>query len=187
LPFIASPIEQLHAVNSEIRTVQTQITIHAGAEAVWSQIRSVPLISEREQHFSVSHLIGFPRPLEARLTGAGVGAVRYATFEKGVLFVETISQWDQPRRLSFSIRADTKNIPPETFDQHVIIGGKYFDVLTGDYQIEDLGNGSVILHLSSRQRLSTRVNFYAHFWTEFLMADLQNYILGIIKKRCEHN
>jgi hypothetical protein len=185
LPFVASPIEQLKSAGSEIRTAPTQIKIHASAQTVWSQIRSVPLITEKEQSFSFSHLIGFPRPLEAKLVGEGVGAVRYATFEKGVLFIETINEWDEPHRLSFSIHADTKNIPPETFDKHVLIGGKYFDVLTGTYWIEDIGNGDVILHLSSCQRLSTRFNFYSHFWTEYLMMDLQNYILGIIKKRCE--
>ena len=185
LPFIASPIEQMRSAGLETRTVATQIQIHANALTVWNQIRSVPLISEKEQHFSFSHMIGFPRPLQAKLVGEGVGAVRYATFEKGVLFVETINEWDEPHRLSFSIRADTKDIPPSTFDEHVRIGGKYFDVLTGTYWIEDLGNGNVILHLSSSQRLSTRFNFYSHFWTDYLMADLQNYILGIIQKRCE--
>jgi hypothetical protein len=185
LPFAASPIEQLQSINSQVRTVQTQIQIHASSQTVWNQIRTVPLISDKEQHFSFSHMIGFPRPLEARLVGEGVGAVRFATFEKGVLFVETINEWDYPRRLSFSIRADSKDIPPTTFDKHVIIGGKYFDVLTGTYQIEDIGNGDVILHLSSSQRLSTRFNFYSHFWTDYLMGDLQNYILGIIKNRCE--
>jgi hypothetical protein len=102
-----------------------------------------------------------------------------------VLFVETITEWDEPRRLAFSIRADTKDIPPQTFDEHVTIGGKYFDVLTGTYSIEDLGNGYVILHLSSSQRLSTRFNLYTGLWTGGLMADLQNYILRIVKNRCE--
>jgi len=185
LPFAIAPLEHFHAVSAEVKTVPTQIKIHAAARTVWNQIRSVPLISEREQYFSVSHLLGFPRPLEARLIGEGVGAVRRATFEHGVLFVETITEWDEPRRLSFSIRADTKNIPPTTFDEHVIVGGKYFDVLNGSYSIEDAGGGDVILHLSSEQRLSTRFNFYSHFWTEYLMADLQNYILRIIKNRCE--
>jgi hypothetical protein len=185
LPFAASPIEQLQSINAQVRTVQTQIKIHASPQIVWNQIKSVRLISEQEQSFSFSHMIGFPQPLEAKLVGQGVGAVRLATFEKGVLFVETINEWDEPHRLSFSIRADTKNIPPTTFDEHVIIGGKYFDVLTGTYWIEDIGGGNVILHLSSSQRLSTRFNFYSHFWTDYLMGDLQNYILGIIKKRCE--
>jgi hypothetical protein len=131
--------------------------------------------------------VGFPASIGSELVGEGIGAVRYATFEKGVLFVETINEWDEPHRLSFSIHADTKNIPPTTFDEHVIIGGKYFDVLSGTYWIEDIGNGDVTLHLSSEQRLSTRFNFYSHFWTEYLMANLQNYILEIIKKRCESN
>jgi len=185
LPFAVSPLEHLQQAAAEIRTVQTQIQIHASAETVWKQIRSVPLITDNEQSYSFSHTIGFPRPLEAKLVGEGVGAVRYATFEHGVLFVETITEWDEPHRLSFSIRADTKNIPPKTFDEHVTIGGKYFDVLNGTYWIEDLGNGNVILHLSSEQRLSTRFNFYSHYWTEYLMGDLQNYILRIIKTRCE--
>jgi hypothetical protein len=119
------------------------------------------------------------------LIGEGIGAVRYATFERNVLFVETITEWQEPHRLAFSIRADTEHIPPTTFDEHVTIGGRYFDVLSGAYWIEPVDQGDVILHLSSAQRLSTRFNFYSHFWTEYLMADLQNYILGIIKKRCE--
>lgn len=185
LPFSIAPLEHLHAVSAEIKTVPTQIKIHASPEIVWQQIRSVPLISDREQYFSISHLMGFPRPLEAKLIGEGVGAVRRATFEGNVLFVETITEWDEPHRLSFSIRADTQNIPPKTFDEHVIIGGKYFDVLNGTYWIEDIGRGDVILHLSSEQRLATRFNFYSHYWTEYLMADLQNYILRIIQQRCE--
>lgn len=185
LPFAVAPLEQLRTAPEEIRTVQTQIKIHASPQTVWNQIKTVPLITPQERSFSVSHFIGFPQPLEAKLVGEGIGAVRYATFEKGVMFVETINEWDAPHRLSFSIRADTENIPPKTFDEHVTIGGRHFDVLSGTYRIEDLGNGDVILHLSSNQRLSTRFNFYSHFWTEYLMADLQNYILGIIKKRCE--
>jgi hypothetical protein len=185
LPFAVAPLEQLHPYSTEIKTVPTQIKIHASPQIVWQEIRSVPLIQEREQSGSFSHWLGFPRPLEAKLVGEGPGAVRYATFERGVLFVETITEWREPRKLSFCIHADTEHIPPTTFDEHVIIGGKYFEVLSGCYEIEDIGGGDVILHLSSEQRLSTRFNFYSHYWTEYLMADLQNYILRIIKARCE--
>ena len=37
----------------------------------------------------------------------------------------------------------------------------------------------------SDQRLSTGFNFYSHWWTEWLMNDLQSYILRIIKARAE--
>ena len=187
LPFCIAPLEKLRPYSSEVKTVPTEIKIHAEPETVWQQIRSVPSIQVTEQSPSFSHWLGFPRPLEAKLIGEGVGAVRYATFERGVLFVETISEWQKPKKLSFSIKADTAHIPPTTFDEHVVIGGKYFDVLNGSYEIQPAGNGDVILRLTSQQRLSTRFNFYSHFWTEYLMTDLQNYILRIIKARCENH
>lgn len=185
LPFGAAPLESLRGAASEIRTVQTSIEIAAPPAAVWREIRSVRRIEEREQVPTFSHLLGFPRPVAALLEGTGVGATRYATFEGGVLFIERVTEWQEGRRLAFSIHADTRHIPPTTFDEHVTIGGRYFDVLRGTYWIEDLAAGRVRLHLSSDPRLSTRFNFYSHFWTEALMADLQNNILRIIKLRCE--
>ncbi|HSI09869.1 MAG TPA: SRPBCC family protein [Rariglobus sp.] len=185
IPFIAAPLESLRDASTEIHRVETSIEINASPAAVWDQIKSVPRIAEAEHSFNFSHPLGFPRPTEALLEGTGVGAVRYARFEGNVLFIERITEWQEPARISFSIQADTANIPPDTFDEHVTIGGPYFDVLHGTYRIETLGSGRVLLHLSSDQRLSTRFNFYSHLWTEALMADLQNYILRIIKARCE--
>lgn len=184
-PFLAAPLESLRTTAAEVRSVHTSVEISASPAVVWQEIRTVPKIADSEHSFSVSHWIGFPRPVEALLEGHGVGAVRYARFEGDVLFVERITEWDEPKRLSFAIQADTQNIPPTTFDEHVTIGGPYFDVLRGTYVIEPLPSGRVLLHLSSDQRLSTRFNFYSHLWTEWLMADLQNYILHIIKNRCE--
>ncbi|MBI1841636.1 MAG: SRPBCC family protein [Verrucomicrobia bacterium] len=184
-PFFSAPIESLHASPRQLRTVRTDIVIDASAEKVWEQIRSVPRIQPREQSWSMSHALGFPLPVEATIEGQGVGAVRHARFEGGVLFIETITEWQAPRKLAFSIVADTARIPPTTFDEHVTIGGDYFDVLRGAYEIEPLGPERVRLHLSSVQRLSTGFNFYAGLWTEWLMGDLQRYILRIIRSRCE--
>jgi len=65
------------------------------------------------------------------------------------------------------------------------VGGPYFDVLEGTYRIERLNDRQVLLHLSSKHRLSTRFNFYAGLWTDFIMRDIQRNILRIIKRRCE--
>ena len=185
LPYLAAPIESRLPVPMEIRTVRSAIDIQASPETVWALIRSVRSIEPRENHFSWSHFIGFPRPVEATLNGRGIGGVRHATFEGGVEFTETITSWEEPRDLAFTIKANTDSIPPETLDEHVTIGGPYFDVLDGHYEIEPLGVGSVRLHLSSRHRLSTRINVYSGAWTDFIMGDIQTYILGIIKNRAE--
>ncbi len=185
LPFVTGPLESLRERETEIRTAHTSIEIAASPAQVWRQIRSVPRITEAEQGPSWSHRLGFPRPTEAVLEGTGVGSIRYARFEGDVLFVEKVTEWEENKRLSFSIEADTKNIPPTTFDEHVTIGGPYFDVLHGSYWIEARGPDRVVLHLASDQRLSTGFNFYSQWWTVWLMNDLQSYILRIIKARAE--
>jgi|TARA_Y100001934_G_C12273977_1_gene736442 hypothetical protein len=187
LPFLLAPIENLKERASEIRSVRSQIVIHAPVDVVWKNIERVPAITEKEHRFSFVHLMGFPRPIEAKLIGEGIGAVRHATFEGDVLFLEHITEWQRNEKLSFTITANTENIPPDTFDEHVTIGGPYFDVLNGGYEIEILGENRILLHLSSQQRLSTNFNFYSHLWTEWLMKSIQDYILEIIKERCESN
>jgi len=164
LPFVAGPLESLQARSNELRTVACTIDIAATPAQVWRQIRSVPRITEAEHTFSWHHRVGFPRPTEAVLEGTGVGSVRYARFEGDLLFVEKVTEWEENRRLSFSIKADTANIPPTT-----------------------LGPDRVRLHLASDQRLATGFNAYAAWWTEWVMADLQDYILRIVKARAERD
>ena len=185
LPFVVAAVEQWTGPLYEVRQVETSIAIQAAPATVWRQIERVPPIRLEEQRFSWSQKIGFPRPIEATLSGEGVGAVRHATFAGGVLFVETVTVWEPERRLGFDIRADTANIPPRTLDEHVTIGGPYFDTLHGEYRIEPRTDGSTLLHLVSRHRLSTTFNFYARLWTDAIMRDIQENILYVVRNRCQ--
>jgi uncharacterized protein YndB with AHSA1/START domain len=184
-PFLAAPLEYVRSRAEEVREVHNVIDVDASPERVWREIRSVPRISEEEHSDSWMHRMGFPRPVEAVLEGEGVGSVRIARFEHGLVFVERVTEWDEPHRLAFTIRADSANIPPTTLDEHVTIGGPYFDVLDGVYGIEAREDGNCRLHLSSRQRLSTQFNWYASLWTGGVMSELQSYILRIVKHRAE--
>ena len=186
LPFLLAPLESKVSLANRIVAVNTQIEINSDASTIWQNIERVPAISATEHSTYLTNIIGFPKPVEAKLFGEGVGAVRHATFERGVLFIETITEWESQKHLSFSIKADTGSVPPTTLDQHVIIGGPYFDVLQGTYDIETVNDRKAILHLSSRHRLSTHFNFYSEWWTSFIMRDTQNQILKIIKRRCEN-
>jgi hypothetical protein len=102
-----------------------------------------------------------------------------------VLFIEAVSVWEPERRLGFDIRADTTNIPAHTLDEHVTIGGRYFDTLHGEYRIESQTDGSTLLHLVSQHQLSTTFNFYARLWTDAIMRYIQENILYVIRNRCE--
>ena len=185
LPLLISPIEHAFLSQRDLRSVESVIDIHASPTMVWSNIERVPTIQSSELQPSWSHAIGFPNPVEATLSKEAVGGVRNASFEGGVLFIETVDTWEPNHHLGFSIRAQTDKIPKTTLDDHVTVGGEYFDVLHGDYELESLPNGGVRLHLRSLHRVSTDLNWYAHLWTDAVMRDLQVRILEVIKKRCE--
>ena len=186
LPVFTSTWERPVFHQLESRRVENVIDIQAAPEVVWRNIERVPAIGKDELPKTWAGRIGFPDPIEATLTHEGVGGVRNATFERGLSFIETIDTWEPEQRLGFTIAANTDKIPPTTLDEHVRVGGEYFDVLRGEYRLEPLGNGVTRLHLSSQHRLSTDFNWYAHLWTDAVMSDLQWRILQVIKGRCEN-
>lgn len=162
--------------------VHTQIEIAAPVDVVWSEIIRVRRIEPSENQ-GLFYKLGFPKPIEATLSHEGVGGVRNASFEKGLLFIETVTEWQPQRLLSFRIQADAHMT---RLDPHVVVGGQYFDVLQGTYEITPGSRpGTVTLNLWSRFRLNTHFNGYAGFLGDSLMRDIQNSILRVLKKRCE--
>ncbi|HZD32037.1 MAG TPA: hypothetical protein VE779_10305, partial [Candidatus Angelobacter sp.] len=138
LPFATSPIERRLPATTDLRSVESSVMIHAGQATIWQNIERVAPINGGELPRSWNRTIGFPRPIEATLDHEGIGGVRHATFAGDVLFIETIDVWEPWQRLGFSIHADTKSIPPTTLDEHVTVGGQYFDVLHGEYILESV-------------------------------------------------
>ena len=183
-PYVVTPIENTFAVADSIRTVDTQIEIFASPEVIWDNITRVRAITPAEHRFSFFQLAGLPRPHEATLTADGVGGVRRGQWEDGLAFVETITAWEEGRTYTMAMEADTTGVTRSTLPLKGI-GGPYFDVIGGRYELEVLGPEHVILRFSSTHRLSTRFNFYGGLWTDFFMRDVQNYILDIVKARSE--
>lgn len=144
----------------------------------------MPAIAPAELPPSWVSRIGFPKPVAATLSHEGIRGVRAASFTGGVVFTETITRWQPDEDLQFSIRANTESIPATTLDEHVSIGGAFFDVLDGEYRLE-ARPGGVLLRLVSHERLSTHFNPYAGLWTDAVMRSIQGEILEVIRKRCE--
>jgi len=185
LPLAIAPIEHGWAVETRVLRLETTIPIHAAPAAVWAQVVEVPTIRPRELRPALFTRLGFPRPINATLDRHGVGGRRYARFDRGVLFIETITHWEEERRLKFAIDAQTDSIPLNTLDRHVTIGGPYFDVLTGEYRLEPREGGVVMLHLASELRLTTHFNPYAGLWVDPIMRSIQLDILQVLQARAE--
>ncbi len=184
LPLLAILVEAHVPSAFQVRSVETDVLINAPASVVWDNIKSVREIQASELPRSWVTRIGFPKPVAATLSHEGVDGVRKASFTGGLVFTETVNRWEPGTDLRFSIHANTDALPKSTLDEHVTVGGAFFDVLDGEYRLEQRSNG-VLLRLTSHERLSTHFNPYAGVWTDAVMRAIQDQILQVIRTRCE--
>lgn len=186
LPLLCSPIENYIGANSTPYQAYTYIDINAPAKKIWSNVTRVREIKKEQDKSRLTKLLNFPRPVKAELNFEGVGAYRQAIFTNGLIFHETVTEYVDQRKMSFTIKALPHEIPLTTMDEHLVVGGKYFDVLNGTYELEKLNDHSYRLHLYSNFKLTTTFNFYANWWAKHIMKDIQNNILQIQKQRAEN-
>ena len=114
-----------------------------------------------------------------------IGGIRCITWEKGIKFEEKIKTWDEGNGFSYDINVDPASIPPTTLDEHVMIGGKYFDVLEGSYKIDKISPTKNIVTLTCQYRVTTNLGFYSQLWADYILDDFNLMILEVIKERCE--
>lgn len=184
-PFLIAPIEQQLGPKKEIYKVYTFIDISAPKSIIWQNVTRVKSISVDEDKGKLNNLLGMPRPIKAELDFEGVGAKREAIFERGLVFDEKVLEYQHEKRMLFSITANPFEIPSTTMDEHILIGGEYFDVIDGAYELEYLTDKTYRLHLHSHFSMNTTFNFYASWWGKLIMQDIQDNILLVIKKRAE--
>lgn len=185
LPFIVLIVEGFFPVTNQYYTVATSILVKADQAKVWENIKNVRNIkpAEIEPHFI--HQIGIPKPLNGQLDYERIGGVRSITWEKGIKFQEIINLWQEGKSFAYDIKVDPKSIPPTTLDEHVMIGGRYFDMVNGSYTIAPAVNGRMRVTLQCRYRITTNLNFYSRWWADYILNDFNEMILEVIKKRCE--
>ena len=185
LPLFVALLERTIEFHPQVFTAYNTIDIQAIDTTIWSNVTRVRDISAAEDRSGINRLLGMPRPIRAELDTLAVGGAREAIFERGLVFHETVFEYDHLRCMAFSIKANPDEIPPTAMDEHVVVGGKYFDVLEGRYTLEPLGDGRYRLHLSSRFVVSTSFNSYSGLWARWIMSDIQENILQVIKGRSE--
>ncbi|MFZ6643470.1 hypothetical protein ACO0LL_27360 [Undibacterium sp. TC4M20W] len=186
LPLLLGPVEaSLPPVQSE-QLVSSVIQIQASPEEVFDQLASVQNIQPDELGFSFVHLIGLPKPIAADFTGAGVGAVRTSRWEKDVRFEEIITTWQRPSTMHYRFHILPGGIPKRALDRHVEMGGEYFDVIDGGYDLK-AKDGGTELRLSTRFINKSQLKTYGDLWGKMVLNDFHQSILGLMKNRAEQS
>ena len=69
-------------------------------------------------------------------------------------------------------------------DDHVVVGGYYFDVKDTSYALKPNGDGTE-LRITMGYRVTTQFNWYAEPWARFLLGNFEEVVLDFYRRRSE--
>jgi hypothetical protein len=183
LPLAVSSVENQFTNPRDKHQVKTEIIIKADKQTVWQNIKSVDTIRNEELRWSFAHFIGMPKPLKSQLTAGRIGGVRNIYWDRGIRFREIIKYWKPLESFSYDVIIDT--IPPNAVDPHIQVGGEYFSVNSGGYELSSIDSQTTKLTLFCNYSIASKFNFYGKYWADLILDDFQVVILNVIKARCE--
>jgi len=186
LPLLIAPIERPLESPTLFYSVSNTIKIQAPVEKVWESIPNISNIQADELSWNISHFIGIPRPVSAMTTDLKVGGLRELDWERGVHFQEKITELSTNKKLAYQVIVDQESMQIAELDTHIIVGDKYFDVLSGSYDLEFI-DGETYLSLTTDYRMTSKVNWYGSLWANFVLDDFRGSVLNLIKNRVENN
>jgi len=161
------------------------VEVDAPADVVWNQILVARDIRADELPSSLVHAIGVPRPMEGVNVVGEDGEVRTSRWERGIVFRAHVVERDAPHAIRWQYAFDAHSFPPGSMDDHVAIGGRYFDLHDTKFNLEPLPGNRTRLEIVARYRVQTPVNAYAVPVTKLLGRDFLATILGLYKGRSE--
>jgi hypothetical protein len=166
-----------------LHEVETSIEIDAPPEAVWPNVIG---FSELPPPPEWVFQLGIAYPQRARIDGEGVGAVRRCEFSTGP-FVEPITRWEPPRRLSFDVRSQPPSMKEWSPYAHVNaphLEG-YMVSRRGEFRLIALPGGRTRLEGSTWYTLAIYPEAYWRGFGEALLHRIHGRVLEHIKHLSE--
>lgn len=185
LPLLVAPLENAVGSREDIREIQLRTTIHADPAVIWGNIKNARNIGPEELGSSWVYSIGVPRPEEGLTQLTPQGEVRWSRWSHGVRFRENILAQIPGRTVLWDFHFDEASVPPGVLDEHVRIGGRYFDLVDTRYDIDPQGDGDCTLSLTAHYRVSTGFNAYAALWADAMLRSAGGTVLHFYKHRSE--
>jgi hypothetical protein len=160
----------------------TAVDIDAPPDRVWKNVVAFSRIPPPED---LIFRAGVAYPLEARIDGQGVGAIRHCIFSTGE-FTEPIVAWDAPRLLKFDVTSNPPamdewspyNIhPPHVRDFLVSHGGQFCLI--------PLPDGRTRLEATTWYEHNMWPAGYWRFWSDYLIHRIHRRVLEHVKEVTE--
>jgi hypothetical protein len=180
LPLLAIAEPKQEAPLQEVRS---SVIIEASPSQVWSQVVTFNELPPIAQWF---FKLGIAYPIRARLEGEGVGAIRYCEFSTGP-FVEPITHWEEPIRLSFDVTEQPATMEEWSFYEtinapHIT---ESLQSRKGEFRLIELENGHTRLEGSTWYTQDLKPYWYWYRWSDFLIHAIHTRVLEHIKEQSE--
>lgn len=184
LPLLLAAAEHLYTPQDGFATIERQVQIAAPVERVWQLINYPTDIQPEELAGGLAYRIGVPYPIEARTLEPRVGGMRKLIWQRGISFDEQITDWQEQRYIAWTYHFRPDSFPPGSMDDHVRIGGEYFDLKDTSYRLTP-NEGGTRLEVRVTFRATTAFNWYAIPVARFMIGDTAETILGFYQHRAE--
>lgn len=169
--------------SSPLYEVHTAIVIDAPPDQVWPHLIDFP---ELPAPSSLLLRSGIAYPMRARIEGQGVGAVRYCEFSTGA-FVEPITGWDPPSRLSFDV--SSQPMPLHETSPYGAIHPPHLETLMrsrrGEFRLIALPDGKTRLEGSTWYTLEAAPRWYWQPMTDAIVHSIHRAVLQHVATVCE--
>jgi hypothetical protein len=184
LPLLGGSFEH-YIPNVGRERVQTrEMFVAAPPEAVWREIVDVPAIRPAEVDGAWMYRIGVPTPQAVRGEARGGEHLRHVVMNRGIRFDQVATTWQPPNVVVWRYRFTADSFPPGALDDHVRIGGEYFDIHACAFTLTRVAGGTR-LSLSTSYRVSTHFNWYAGWIGDVIVGDFVETSLGLYARRAE--
>jgi hypothetical protein len=184
LPLLLGSFEQYLPVPQDVHSVERAYIVSAPPEKIWPQLVTANNITPSEIGGAWMYEIGVPLPRSAVTEVVDGKQVRHITMGKGIQFNQVAADWEPFRRVRWLYQFSSDSFPPGALDDHVRIGGAYFDVLDTEYTLRPV-NGGTEFRARMSYRVSTSFNWYARPIAEFLIGNFEETALRFYARRAE--
>ena len=184
VPLITGGFEQHLALPQRERVAEREIIVAAPAATVWRELIDVHQIQPEEISDAWLYRIGVPLPIEGIAETHDGKHLRRVTMGKGIRFDQVATEWRENESVSWRYRFSDDSFPAGALDDHVRIGGHYFDLGETQYSLVASGDGTR-LRVRMYYRVSTRFNWYAGPLADLLVENFEETVLGFYARRAE--
>ncbi len=187
LPIMLTLVEPAIPQQSKFLEDRAFIEVAASPHRIWGEILNARNIRREELPLNFTHWIGVPRPLEGFNVMTPQGEVRYSKWERGVNFSALVTERIEDRSITWRYKFTPDSFPEGSMDEHVKIGGQYFDLYDTTFNLVPVSENLTKLEIISHYRVATDVDFYGVPVARLIAHDFMSTILHLYKLRSERS